>query len=387
MFPNIKDEFLREYFSDDDIREIKLSASVESVLEQLQTTDPLNVANILLNSSVVTTYEGVFKLCCNMMEYMENCPKNQLSVAQLMHHLISFKGPNNCLDQIKSTIGDFVTNVDYTPNYVHVRLTQLYYFVQFWRELTFTEEEIVQLVERNFYQCPISEYTTSYYFVFFQDIIKKYDPKFYEKAKKMHQSLINMKRVLCDAFRNPVNFTTESWQNLENAVKEGAFPDPIVKMIWDDDIESFKEISSQENFDFNQQIKNVIFLPLSSAMRSSNLIEYAAFNGASKIFHYLLEKNCDVKAPSKNLYTIAQLAGIGGDVEIIKTLARIGVSSKAMFGREDGHYVKVVFQQYVQQMLVSYHARMVGEDGNPFPLQDGKILRSLFVTHYDSLLS
>ena len=67
-------------------------------------------------------------------------------------------------------------------------------------------------------------------------------------------------------------------------------------------------------------------------------------------------------------------------------LACIGIASEAMFGREDGHYVELVFLQYVQQMFVSYHTCVVGEDGNPFSFQDGEVFGSLLVAHDDSIV-
>lgn len=66
--------------------------------------------------------------------------------------------------------------------------------------------------------------------------------------------------------------------------------------------------------------------------------------------------------------------------------AGVGVAAEAMFGREDGYNVKLVFQQDVQQMFVADHSCVVGEDGNPFPFQHGKIFGSLFIAQDDSFI-
>ena len=46
--------------------------------------------------------------------------------------------------------------------------------------------------------------------------------------------------------------------------------------------------------------------------------------------------------------------------------ACVGISSETVFRGENGYYIELVFQQNVQQMLVSYHSCMIGEYGNSF---------------------
>ena len=46
--------------------------------------------------------------------------------------------------------------------------------------------------------------------------------------------------------------------------------------------------------------------------------------------------------------------------------ACVGISSETVFRGENGYYIELVFQQNIQQMLVSYHSCMIGEYGNSF---------------------
>ena len=56
-----------------------------------------------------------------------------------------------------------------------------------------------------------------------------------------------------------------------------------------------------------------------------------------------------------------------------------------MLRREDGHHIDTLLQENIQQMLVSYHARMIGEEGNALALQEGEVDLGLLVAHYHLL--
>jgi hypothetical protein len=60
----------------------------------------------------------------------------------------------------------------------------------------------------------------------------------------------------------------------------------------------------------------------------------------------------------------------------------IGVTTEAMFRREDSHYIEFVFDENVQQMLVAHHTSVVREDGNSLAFQDREVLGCLFSTHH-----
>ena len=66
-------------------------------------------------------------------------------------------------------------------------------------------------------------------------------------------------------------------------------------------------------------------------------------------------------------------------------LARVGAAAEAMLGREDSGDVEVLLQQDVQQMPARHHARVVGEEGNALPPQQGIVEVGALVAGDDAL--
>ena len=103
----------------------------------------------------------------------------------------------------------------------------------------------------------------------------------------------------------------EDWKLHIQYLKEGINPLEIVKILRNDDLEKLQEISTQNNFDFNQKIKPSLYERYSFINKENvSLIDYCAFFGSIQCFKYLLLNGANVKNTLK--YAIA-----GGNLEII----------------------------------------------------------------------
>lgn len=332
------DAILREIFTDDDYRNIKLGMQIQDLLEKLPTHDPREIAEVLAKTSIVQTDEGIFKLCCNIVEFMETYSGNNAIFAELFDNLYKLSSPDNKLAMIKDVILKFMLDADYFVPHISARLTQAYFLAVHWKSYHFTEEEIISAMKHYHQQCPLSEEPFIYFFIFFKSAIQRIDPEFFVVADQFVSSAMRNKRSFSDCFNNSVTLSFDVWQELSDSVERGEFPAPIVKIIWDDNIESFQNLANNFDFDINQKIPNITFLPLTSTFKSATLTEFAAFSGASKIFHYCISHGVDISMPSMCLYTIPQLAAAGGNFEIIKTVAQLhlptnGIAQTAVMAR------------------------------------------------------
>ncbi|EAY14288.1 hypothetical protein TVAG_026090 [Trichomonas vaginalis G3] len=332
------DAELQKLFPDDVYRDVRLGITIQDLLEKLPTHYPADIAKVLASTSIAQSDEGILRLCCNMAEFMETYSGNNVIFAQLCDNLNKLAGPNNKLAHIKDVILKFMLDADFLSPHISARLTQAEFFAVYWKSYHISEEEIVAAMKHYHQQCPLSELPLVYFFIFFRDMIQRIDPEFYIVADEFCSKAMKTKQSFSDCFHNSVVFSYEVWQELAGAVRNNNFPDPIVITIWDDDIASFEQIASQPDFDLGQTIPNITFLPLTSTFKSATITEFAAFAGASKIFHYCLSHGADVTAPSTCLYTIPQLAAAGGNFEIIRTVSQLhlptnGVAHTATMAR------------------------------------------------------
>ena len=65
----------------------------------------------------------------------------------------------------------------------------------------------------------------------------------------------------------------------------------------------------------------------------------------------------------------------------LTVFAGIRIAAETMLWREDGHHIHPLFQEEVQQVLISYHTRVIGEDSHPFIFQDRQVQFRLFIPH------
>lgn len=332
------DQELQKLFPDDVYRDIRLGMTIQDLLEKLPTHDPREIANVLASTSIAQSDEGILRLCCNMAEFMETYSGNNIIFAHLLENLYELAGPHNKLSHIKDVVLKFMLDADYISPHLSARLTQAEFFAVYWKAYHLSEEEIVAAMKRYHSQCPLSDVPIIYFFIFFREMIQRIDPEFYIVAEEFCSRSMKIKRSFSDCFHNSVIFSQEVWQELSTAVMNHCFPAPIVITIWDDDIESFESIASEPDFDITQTIPNITFLPLTSTFKSATITEFAAFAGASKIFHYCLTHGADITAPSNCLYTIPQLAAAGGNFEIMRTVSQLhlptnGVAHTATMAR------------------------------------------------------
>ena len=112
--------------------------------------------------------------------------------------------------------------------------------------------------------------------------------------------------------KNIDELSKNDWKFHRRLVREGVNPSYIAKVIRSDDIKILQEISSQNNFDFNQTIEPSLYERFSYINENNvSLIDYAAFFGSTKCFKFLMLNGSDLKNTAK--FVVAS-----GNEEIIK---------------------------------------------------------------------
>lgn len=103
------------------------------------------------------------------------------------------------------------------------------------------------------------------------------------------------------------------------------YGDPELKIIIEDDLDGFMKLVSQPDFDINE-IYEVNELSAFTTIDTVPLIGVVAALGASKCFKFLLSLNADLNFKSEKMGSLAQVAIISGNIEIIRLLQQYGVS-------------------------------------------------------------
>ena len=124
---------------------------------------------------------------------------------------------------------------------------------------------------------------------------------------------------------NIEELSKNDWELHKQLVREGVNPSNIAKAIRIDDVEKLQEISSQNNFDFNQKIEPSLYERFSFVNEENvSLIDYAAFFGSIKCFKFLLLNG-------SNLTNSGKFAVAGGNIEIINLCEQNQSSFKGSF--------------------------------------------------------
>ena len=64
----------------------------------------------------------------------------------------------------------------------------------------------------------------------------------------------------------------------------------------------------------------------------------------------------------------------------------ISIATESMFRRKDSHHIHLVLYQDIEQVFVTYHTCMIGENGNALAFQYREILGCLFGTHNHTII-
>ncbi|OHT12816.1 hypothetical protein TRFO_17165 [Tritrichomonas foetus] len=152
-------------------------------------------------------------------------------------------------------------------------------------------------IKAAFWFFPYSENSTDYKY-FSEDLEDRINFSLENETKSaMYKKLFNELRK--DDYKLHKEYT-----------KMGHSPDPLLKCIRDDDLETFQTYSTNISFDFGMLIFNDIFERSSFLCYRPNLLQYSAYFGSVKVFKYLFLQKVNkeyIDANGKNLldYIIA----------------------------------------------------------------------------------
>lgn len=153
-------------------------------------------------------------------------------------------------------------------------------------------------------------YSFIVYNLFMEDLIKKEDIK---KLKSdfflpNYDHPINLEKL----FQNIKDQVSNEnmIETIEN-IRKGLNTSELATTIRNDDVDTLQQLSSVENFDFNQIIPSC-FYECSSLLSISNLIQYAAAFRSVKCFKFLLINGAEINSK------LVEFAILGGSPEILR---------------------------------------------------------------------
>ena len=109
-------------------------------------------------------------------------------------------------------------------------------------------------------------------------------------------------------------------ENFDEFIDTGLNSSTLMKIIRNDDIDSFQQIVINQKIDVNQETKNSSLERIPILKNNPSLIQYAAFFGAVKIFKYLFLNEAKLDKKDYSNRTCYHYAIAGGNSEIIHTI-------------------------------------------------------------------
>lgn len=156
------------------------------------------------------------------------------------------------------------------------------------------------------------------------DIIKKLQTNIYFSHILMNNKLVlsRTRNLRDDNFlRNIDEYSANDWEKHHQLINKGINPDPFAEIIFNDDVESLKDLIIRLERNPNTILQPSIY-DILSFDNPINLIEYAALCGSLKCFKFLL-LNGGVMKNGIGYYAIS-----GGNVEIIHICEQKGFKHK-----------------------------------------------------------
>lgn len=116
----------------------------------------------------------------------------------------------------------------------------------------------------------------------------------------------------------------DNWKHHKEVVRGVYMPGTVGDIVRRDDIENFEKMANVPGFDVDQMVNKTVLEYCSIVWAGSQLIGFAAFHGARKVFESLVVRGADVTMVDANRQTLGNLAVAGGDLEIIGRCEAIG---------------------------------------------------------------
>ena len=298
---------LDEVFDPEPLREARAVQHLDECLMNLSKESFAEVKDNLLGSVFVCNERRVRQLATHIIFAVS---KRYMSIplySQLACDLYTERSDKNALALLSRAFFPIII-----PKQVDSRTL---YFLYFCVGTIFTDEDIVNVIEKSLDAQPdnISELLTL--FCFFAPEVESYKPKLF---RKFMQAVISQSREpLCGSYvrqfaSEVTELTAENWKLLKERRKTMKSGDQIIDSLFCDDLDEFQKVVAQSGkFDWNQPINESIFSP--PHMFSKTLIQFAARCGSVKCFRYLLLSGADRRGTVDS-------AIIGGSNEIVRVL-------------------------------------------------------------------
>lgn len=118
--------------------------------------------------------------------------------------------------------------------------------------------------------------------------------------------------------------SSNNWEKLKLYRQNGMSYDPIAFLISQDSLDDFQHhIQADSNKNFNGTIAPSIFECCTFLNHHPTYLQYAAFHGSTKIFHFLIENGADRTILDRKKRRVEDYAIAGGNDTIIKTIFKL----------------------------------------------------------------
>lgn len=261
------------------------------------------------------TSDGVKSITDNIIKTLQFRDNLLIPLADLTIMIYSKRSENNFLNTMKEHMTG-IAPLPVPPIWLYPLLKKLY------DQEFFNNEEIMMFMQKKYVDLYPYLNTQGYLSsCWFFPSIQKYD---YEHSKKIIEKLTNerkakrLPKIFCDFLDQFDDLSADDWKlhsfRCINKYKEGT----IEYILKNDDLEHFIELSSIEDFDFNQRILASVFEYSIMLNHEPTLIQFSAFYGSEKCYFYLVEKNVDLNMIDSAGRTLLQFAVSGGNLNIIQ---------------------------------------------------------------------
>ena len=302
--------------------ELKLLASMQKAICSINSSNIPQILTVILNSIFVHSPERIDDLVVIMLNTIFGGPTKLDPIANLIQALYGNINDSNDLSLLKQTILNRIFDPDLLTPAISSEITLLYFLYVYSEAINITIEDIIEGLS-----CYISKESSnkiflSICFCYFGPKIQPLNEELFSKLEEEFHDHINnysdAYRSYPDFFMNIIQIPSKSLIELHDAILADQFPGPVALMIIQDNADALDSfLAENPTFNLNSQLPFSTFLPCLAPQKTVNLIEFAAFYGAERIFKYMLEKGVPINTFSQNAYPLDLLALLSDNQEII----------------------------------------------------------------------
>lgn len=376
-----------------DVFEPEFIDKLSSVIELQESMMSITLENIdQIHQTILSIYEknsndqSNFKIHKNKQEFIKFLSSTLLTAAHYR--------PNQ-LSPLSQLAGKLFESFDgLKAILIHLPLTvessqwHIAFLFECYMNKIINEDEAYEILHS--YKYYHSSMYGSIYLIFqyFHEVIRRKDPQLYEESfnylvKNQRRYDINASPEFLKIRKNKISdlnnineneyyYDQKEEENFTDTVRYWFPKGSILRMVRDDDLESFKEIVSY-NVEFNVndifEIKSIFCYP-EILKRNINYISLAAFFGSAKIFSYLQELGATQNFLFQtNQKPLIRYAISGGNFEIIKKCEIDQDSEVEVDNSIDAsvEYFRFSLFKWIYDNKIENFAKYTQIDENPLP--------------------